>query len=44
MGQHVWPVLDAAFREFGLPLRLRSDNVRRSPRSAWEGCRALRFE
>jgi putative transposase len=25
-GGHVWPVLDAAFREFGLPLRLRSDN------------------
>jgi putative transposase len=24
--QHVWPVLDAAFREYGLPLRLRSDN------------------
>jgi transposase InsO family protein len=24
--QHVWPVVDAAFREFGLPLRLRSDN------------------
>jgi putative transposase len=23
---HVWPVLDAAFREFGLPCRLRSDN------------------
>jgi transposase InsO family protein len=23
---HVWPVLDAAFREFGLPLRVRSDN------------------
>ncbi len=23
---HVWPVLDAAFREFGLPSRLRSDN------------------
>jgi putative transposase len=23
---HVWPVLDAAFLEFGLPLRLRSDN------------------
>lgn len=23
---HVWPVLDAAFREFGLPFRLRSDN------------------
>jgi transposase InsO family protein len=23
---HVWPVLDAAFREFGLPLRMRSDN------------------
>ena len=23
-GKHVWPVLDAAFREFGLPLRLRS--------------------
>jgi transposase InsO family protein len=23
---HVWPVLDAALREFGLPLRLRSDN------------------
>ncbi|MGY3447752.1 putative transposase [Bradyrhizobium sp. USDA 4353] len=25
-GEHVWPVLDAAFREFGLPLRMRSDN------------------
>ena len=25
-GEHVWPVLEAAFREFGLPLRLRSDN------------------
>jgi transposase InsO family protein len=25
-GDHVWPVLDAAFREFGLPHRLRSDN------------------
>ncbi len=25
-GAHVWPVLDAAFREHGLPLRLRSDN------------------
>lgn len=25
-GEHVWPVLDAAFREYGLPLRLRSDN------------------
>jgi putative transposase len=24
--EHVWPVLDAAFREFGLPHRLRSDN------------------
>jgi transposase InsO family protein len=24
--EHVWPVLDAAFREFGLPGRLRSDN------------------
>ena len=23
---HVWPGLDAAFREFGLPDRLRSDN------------------
>ncbi len=23
---HVWPILCAAFREFGLPLRLRSDN------------------
>lgn len=23
---HVWPVFDAALREFGLPLRLRSDN------------------
>jgi putative transposase len=23
---HVWPVLDAAFREYGLPQRLRSDN------------------
>jgi putative transposase len=23
---HVWPMLDAAFREFGLPLYLRSDN------------------
>jgi putative transposase len=25
-GEHVWPVLDAAFREFGLPKALRSDN------------------
>jgi transposase InsO family protein len=24
--EHVWPVFDAAFREFGLPQRLRSDN------------------
>lgn len=24
--EHVWPVLDAAFREYGLPMRLRSDN------------------
>jgi putative transposase len=24
--EHVWPVLDAAFREFGLPSYLRSDN------------------
>jgi transposase InsO family protein len=24
--EHVWPVLEAAFREFGLPMRLRSDN------------------
>lgn len=24
--EHVWPVLEAAFREFGLPQRLRSDN------------------
>ena len=24
--EHVWPVLEAAFCEFGLPLRLRSDN------------------
>jgi transposase InsO family protein len=24
--EHVWPVLDAAFREFGLPQYLRSDN------------------
>lgn len=24
--EHVWPMLDAAFREYGLPLRLRSDN------------------
>jgi putative transposase len=24
--EHVWPVLDAAFREFGLPRHLRSDN------------------
>jgi putative transposase len=24
--KHVWPVLDAAFRDYGLPLRLRSDN------------------
>jgi putative transposase len=24
--EHVWPVLDAAFREYGLPKRLRSDN------------------
>jgi len=25
-GEHVWPVLDAAFREFGLPRVMRSDN------------------
>ena len=25
-GEHVWPILDAAFREHGLPTRLRSDN------------------
>jgi hypothetical protein len=25
-GEHVWPVLDAAFREFGLPKVMRSDN------------------
>jgi putative transposase len=25
-GEHVWPVLEAAFLEYGLPLRLRSDN------------------
>ncbi len=25
-GDHVWPVLDAAFREFGPPLVMRSDN------------------
>lgn len=24
--EHVWPVLEAAFREYGLPVRLRSDN------------------
>jgi transposase InsO family protein len=24
--EHVWPVLSAAFREYGLPVRLRSDN------------------
>jgi transposase InsO family protein len=24
--EHVWPILDAAFREFGLPFYLRSDN------------------
>ncbi|OAF03533.1 hypothetical protein AYJ54_03170 [Bradyrhizobium centrolobii] len=24
--EHVWPVLDAAFREFGLPYHMRSDN------------------
>ena len=24
--EHVWPILDAAFREYGLPMRLRSDN------------------
>ncbi len=25
-GEHVWPILDAAFREFGLPRVMRSDN------------------
>lgn len=25
-GKSVWPILDAAFREYGLPLRMRSDN------------------
>ena len=24
--EHVWPILDAAFREYGLPLAMRSDN------------------
>jgi transposase InsO family protein len=24
--EHVWPLFDAAFREFGLPLKVRSDN------------------
>ena len=24
--QHVWPILDASFRDYGLPLRMRSDN------------------
>jgi len=25
-GEHVWPLLEAAFREYGLPLAMRSDN------------------
>jgi len=25
-GEHVWPIIDAAFREFGLPRVIRSDN------------------
>jgi len=25
-GEHVWPIIDAAFREFGLPRVMRSDN------------------
>lgn len=25
-GAHVWPLLEAAFRDYGLPLKLRSDN------------------
>jgi putative transposase len=25
-GEHVWPIIDAAFREFGLPLVMRSDS------------------
>lgn len=25
-GEHVWPIIEAAFREFGLPLVMRSDN------------------
>jgi transposase InsO family protein len=40
---HVWPILDAAFREYGLPLRLRSgETARRSPRPAPAGCRGSR--
>ena len=38
---HVWPVLGAAFREFGLPYRLRSDMDRRLPRAGPAGCRSL---
>src|SRR5271154_3902683 len=46
---HVWPVLDAAFREFGLPRRLRSDNgspfasrgESRSRTAGWSGSISL---
>ena len=40
--EHVWPVLDAAFREFGLPHRLRSTTGRHSPRAGRAGCRGCR--
>ena len=38
---HVWPVLDAAFREFGLPYRLRSDNGPPFASCGPAGCRSL---
>ena len=40
--EHVWPVLDAAFREFGLPLICVPTMGRRLPRAAPAGCRNFR--
>jgi transposase len=39
---HVWPVLDAAFREFGLPARSAPTMVRPLPRRGPAGCRRWR--
>jgi putative transposase len=40
-GKSVWPIFDAAFREYGLPLRLRSDNGSPFASTALGGLSAL---